>query len=976
MSDIEKASVSNEKLIYLLAGDDPVELEEILGRCPEQRERADALRTAYAELVAKLPSARPSETQPSNSISHYDLLDVIAQTDMSIVYRARHKLTGRLVALKAVRAAERTPERARAIREVQLHARIKSDHVVMVYECGETEELVYAAMELLEGTTFAAFVESQRGVLPEGHDRKAANMVIQACAGVAAIHEHEVVHRDLKPSNLFFTAKGVVKVLDLGIARRPDSSRVTLTGATIGTLAYMSPEQVRGEPASLLPTTDVYSLGATLYELVTLRCPFTEEQIEKRRQGDPGADPPPARTIDSSVPPDLSAVIGKAMEFDPTRRYATVAALEAELQAFLEGLPVSAAPVGRIGRWRRWAERRKWKIAGTSLIALTLALITGALWFTAARFSRRSAAEAALADARQSAQEYKETLGSLPSLEAQLLEKRRTTPDSAEYASRQVIFQITTALQTRRSAAEEKFETARLAAERGLQVDRDHVELRDFLVDLLWGRYLASETAGREEETLRLRTQLWTLAPERRDTLVPLGTASIVSRPAGAAVRLYRYRAVGPLLQPVPFRPGAGELCPLEKLPPPTLRVVRPPDPLLAGFGIEQGDRVLKVQGKPVDVSGPRVLAKLDKGGEWLELEIERRGKVEEWRVPTRSGGKSILQALAACLEGDAFPLAMLPDGACSTTPTAPLKLEAGSYLAVLRLAGYRDTRLPFVVSRDVKLDLKLILYTDAEIGPDFVYVPAGITPVAGDPQAHYAEPERMAQLEDYFIGKYEVTYREYFEFLNDPVVNNGIAEWVTREKDTLLPFNSDRGSSSPLFEHRADGTFVLKSGMDINSPVRWISRAAAERFVRWRTELEERRGGSLTFTLPRADELEKAARGLDRRQFPWGDTLDWSLLLSYRTRSSSRHLKFPTDASPYDARDLAGSLSEFTSTDESPPEGGSATGTIYPECRIKGGSLFEDLESEFRVGGHHRERITEAFDRTGFRLVAYPPSR
>lgn len=130
---------------------------------------------------------------------------------------------------------------------------------------------------------------------------------------------------------------------------------------------------------------------------------------------------------------------------------------------------------------------------------------------------------------------------------------------------------------------------------------------------------------------------------------------------------------------------------------------------------------------------------------------------------------------------------------------------------------------------------------------------------------------------------------------------------------------------------------------------------------------------------MPSSDELEKAARGVDGRLFPWGNRFDWSLVSSYRSNGdgANRSLQFSTDASPYDVRNLAGALAEFTRTDEMPPEGVDVGDSRqFLEARVKGGSWFDDLEPYFRIGGHTRERLDEPHMRVGFRVVAYPAKR
>jgi formylglycine-generating enzyme required for sulfatase activity len=231
----------------------------------------------------------------------------------------------------------------------------------------------------------------------------------------------------------------------------------------------------------------------------------------------------------------------------------------------------------------------------------------------------------------------------------------------------------------------------------------------------------------------------------------------------------------------------------------------------------------------------------------------------------------------------------------------------------------------------------------------------------------------------DYFISRYEVTSAEYCEFLNDPAVRAEIGAGTNAAGMLLLPAEV-RGNRRKLKCVVArDGSIQPPDNQEAFWGVRYVSRLAAERYVRWRNEREAAAGGGWTYALPSADEIEKAARGADERHFPWGDSFDWCLTCSHRATESqaSRRYRFPTDASPYDVRDLAGSLAEITRTDELPP--GDDAKVTLPEsydCRVKGGSGFDDLEPFYHLAGHTRERKNEASYRLGFRLVAYPCAR
>ena len=326
-------------------------------------------------------------------------------------------------------------------------------------------------------------------------------------------------------------------------------------------------------------------------------------------------------------------------------------------------------------------------------------------------------------------------------------------------------------------------------------------------------------------------------------------------------------------------------------------------------------------------------------------------------------------------VESDAFPLAFLQGAGLGATPVAETDVDAGSYLVVLQRETCRTTRVPIFLRRDERREVQVRLYTDAEIGPDMVYVPSGSAVLGGDPMAFSPEPERTVSLPDFFISRHEVTVDEYFRFLNDPAIRAEIAAAPGGEAGSpLLPVNSEARGRPRFYETVVQDRITRFTPSDVAERVqRYLPRTAAERYVAWLNDREAKAGGGRVFVLPSADEIEKAARGADGRRFPWGNGFDLSLVSSYRSAGAGelRNLAFPTDASPYDARDLAGSVCEWTRDNESLGFA-SPSSAKHAEARLKGGSYYDDLEPYFRIGGHTRERVREGSYRIGFRVVAY----
>jgi predicted Ser/Thr protein kinase len=323
---------------------------------PRPRDWANRLATSLRRHETERREARPA-------LARYQELEEIGRGGMGIVYRARDTLLGRDVALKVLAdEAGLTPDaRERFLREAEVAARLSHPNIIPVFDTGEFEGRVFFAMKLVDGERLDRARLDLRSAL--GALRDAARAIQHA-------HEQGVIHRDLKPSNLMVDRQGIVYVMDFGLARRSDpAARLTLTGRILGTPAYMPPEQTRGLPTDA--RSDVYSLGATMYEVLSGHAPFTgpnELEVLKSAQLE---EPVPPRRRNPAIPKDVEAVILKAMDKSPDRRYASAADLAEDIRRYLDGEPVTAPTRGTLYRLRKKVARHRWRvIAGTSLAAL------------------------------------------------------------------------------------------------------------------------------------------------------------------------------------------------------------------------------------------------------------------------------------------------------------------------------------------------------------------------------------------------------------------------------------------------------------------------------------------------------------------------------------------------------------------------------------------------------------------------------
>lgn len=303
----------------------------------------------------------------------YELLEEVARGGMGVVFRARHAALGREVALKMLADGElATPEAVQRFRtEASAAARLEHPHIVPVHEVGQHDLRHFFTMRFVPG---GRNVADWAGALPAQHrDRAIAAMMARIARAVDYAHERGVLHRDLKPSNILVDAQDQPQITDFGLARlmRESDSAVTLTRQILGSPSYMAPEQAEGRRADETTLTDVYGLGAVLYEMLCGRPPFMADTpfatVKKV------IEQPPPRL--SGVPRDLETICLKCLEKDSARRYHSGLDLAEELERFAHGEPIRARPLTPPEIIWRWA-RRNPKVAAL-LSAIVLAFVVG-----------------------------------------------------------------------------------------------------------------------------------------------------------------------------------------------------------------------------------------------------------------------------------------------------------------------------------------------------------------------------------------------------------------------------------------------------------------------------------------------------------------------------------------------------------------------------------------------------------------------
>jgi serine/threonine-protein kinase len=331
------------------------------------RDEPNATRTAGPRSETEAGLAAPG---PGRAVAGYEILDLLGRGAMGVVYKARQPGLNRVVALKMILAGEHAGAQdvARFRVEAVAVARLQHPNIVQVYEAGEADGRPYFSMEYVEGQSLARRIAGTPQSPPE-----AARLVQVLAVAVQAAHDGGIVHRDLKPANVLVAPDGAPKITDFGLAKAlEDDAGQTQSGAVLGTPSYMSPEQAEGRLAAVGPRSDVYSLGAVLYELLTGRAPFKAGSVLDTLQQVRTMEPLAPVRLAPSVPRDLETVCLKCLQKDPGKRYQTAGALAEDLRRFLAGEPIMARPVSAPERLWRWCRRNPRVAVLSGLVALAV----------------------------------------------------------------------------------------------------------------------------------------------------------------------------------------------------------------------------------------------------------------------------------------------------------------------------------------------------------------------------------------------------------------------------------------------------------------------------------------------------------------------------------------------------------------------------------------------------------------------------
>jgi len=743
---------------------------------------------------------------------------------------------------------------------------------------------------------------------------QACRILMQAAQAIDHAHRQGVIHRDVKPQNMFVTKDGQVKVTDFGLARYEGDLRVTETGRTVGTPLYMSPEQIAGGNVPIDKRTDIYSLGVTLYEMLTFSVPFggrSRDAIYRQILFD---EPVRPRRVNRSLPVDLETIILKCMEKDPTLRYQAASELADDLSRYINGEPIWAKPPNVLTRADKWVRRNR-AAAGIATAAVLLLVGTVGGLLAHQRTTRHSRAMRLLMTAREARADgrlkaasgrYSQALALWPGmLEAQREAGR--VDEQLEQAEKQ-----RREAEQRRKAREETAtgyallsESRKLSAD--IEVKRGHVEELRKAVENPDAAGSEQELWGGEADVDRLRKQQSQLATEAVGHLL----SAVMLDPANDDAKAALADIYWQKLSAAAGRWQRGQVSHLAKL--------------VAAYDVKglyteklRGDGALEVRTSPAGASV--VVSTYSERGPLLVSENEQD---------------------------------------LGQTPVRRFSLPRGSYLLTIRKPGYAETRCPVLIDRLEEEVLSITLYTEDEVGQGFVYIPAGkflMGLISGT--AAFGDAMREVYADSFFIARHELTCGDYREFVND------LARHDTQKALAHVPrYRPETGHYWELH----DGRFIRKKqglspvegpGMPIHS----ISYHDAVAYCRWRSRKE-----GVTYRLPTCAEWEKSARGVDGRVFPWGNRF-YSTFCNVCGPAKGAIKAEPVgsrpyDCSPYGVMDVAGNMAEWCADTES-----------RSTCARQHGGHFGGHPSQSMCAGTRLQGCPNVNTPNCLRLVKDPP--
>ena len=909
-------------------------------------------------LVARLvpaespPESTPEPGLPCTQIGDYRLLRCLGRGGMGEVYLAEQESLDRKVAVKILRASafQSATASLRFHREARSLARLRHPNVVTVFDFGVENGQHFLVMEYVPGqdlTEIIADTATRQETIPPS---KAVTWAAQIARALQSAHEIGIFHRDVKASNIRITPEGRAVLVDFGLASEHDAEGPTLTHSFVGSPAYASPEQIRGN-VELDARSDVYSLGVTLYRCITGRLPFEAAELDALFHKILNEQAVSPRSYCPGIPQDLDVVIRHSMEKDPERRYQSAAAFADDLEALLEFRPIQARPPAFLRRCLFWARSHRASAAAiftASIAVLAIVALLGVQSFQRSQ-NRLARAEELLERARDRFDEFRairDEIGAdtqrvlyiratmesnyLPPQQLQELDRIEDAVQEAELQRERLFNGVLDLLdQAEASNADLKGPDA-LRAE--LYMAR-HLE-SEMLGDAVGSRFYRAQAnrfgASQNLEELQLTAHLFLEVtppgPVQVQEFVFLEQAQLREGGDHRMVPIARAGAVEGVL------PGTWCLR-VDTNTPPFLR-----DDLIVsveswpiegsvlvtrGNGrIQAGDRLTAVDDLPIasryDIDqlmwGPDTtsvfhfqsptteyqipassLAELDISlgiaQDYLEslggkVGVVRNGQVLKLSSP--AGVKTRVTTIPLLAPAHAWHTVANPQQAIGFPP--------GAALLRIRRDGFEDQVLSLRLQPDQKLHAKVTLIPRDTTPPGFRRV---------IPQPSWSE-------EPFWIQEREVTSAEYLAFLNAPEIQtqiNASAEAI------LFPRTFRNAQQGGSWLRNADGLFVLPEDWPATWPVMGISWFDAVRYAEWLSVQARAAGLPYQYRLPSLAEFRIAARGAANWDYPYGPRFrpNWSnCCFSRPTPAPEPVLSYPVDESVFGVFDTSGSALEW----------------------------------------------------------------
>ena len=405
---------------------EPVDVQKVLR---QNADIADTLRDYLATLnslrgiapgfqshgdLEPLVSGDSGDSVHSLQLGEYTIIGEVGRGGMGIVYEAQHDALNRRVALKILPIASMLDSRqiARFKNESNAAAQLQHPHIVPIYSVGMERGIHYYAMQFIEGENIESAIATANESGQQDHYRQVLSRVAEVADALHCAHQCGIIHRDIKPSNLILDKSGKIWVTDFGLARCQNQNSLTLSGDVVGTMRYMSPEQAAGQMERVDHRADIYSLGATLYEMLTGLPAITGEDSPAVLSEIANCPVPKPRRLKPDLPPAIDFVVQKAMAKNKDDRYCTALEFANDLEAVLDQKPTLARPPSRTWLLKQWTSRHRRLVLSTSVMLLFgIAAMLTALVVIANKNGELQASKQAADRNFQKAQEAVGTLG-------------------------------------------------------------------------------------------------------------------------------------------------------------------------------------------------------------------------------------------------------------------------------------------------------------------------------------------------------------------------------------------------------------------------------------------------------------------------------------------------------------------------------------------------------------------------------------